>query len=120
MKKRPSVSKNPGSPGARKYGPHASAGQRKASAALLAKARAFYGNDDLVTIPQPIKSYRPPDAFVDLGEIVALEYDSIKFDGESRIYRHEATHKRRLLMSLDGGTFIVYPPFKLTKRGIEG
>jgi len=121
MKKssRKKITKNP-SPGERKHGPHATADQRKAAALALKKARDFYGTDELTTEPRPLKGYRMPDAFVDLGDVIALEYDSEKFDGEQRIYRHEATQKRRLLMSVDGSTLIVWPPFKLTKRGIEG
>jgi hypothetical protein len=111
--------KNP-SPGERKHGPHASADQRIAAATALKKARAFFDNDDLVTEPRGLKSYKMPSAFVDVGLFVAIEYDSSKFDGESRIYRHDITKKRRLLISVDGSTMIIDPPLKLTKRGIEG
>lgn len=111
--------KNP-SPGERKHGPHASADERIAAAAALKKARAFFGNDDLVTEPQALRSYRAPEAFVDIGDFVAIEYDSEKFDGKDRIYRHEGTRKRRCLLSIDGTTMVFDPPFKLTKRGIEG
>lgn len=111
--------KNP-SPGERKHGPHASADERIAAAAALKKARAFFGNDDLVTEPQALRSYRAPEAFVDIGDFVAIEYDSPKFDGTDRIYRHEGTRKRRCLLSIDGSTMVFDPPFKLTKRGIEG
>lgn len=111
--------RNP-SPGERKHGPHASADQRIAAAKALKKARDFFGNDDLVTEPRRLKTYRPPEAFVDVGLFVAIEYDSEKFDGEPRIYRHDITKKRRLLISVDGSTIIVDPPLKLTKRGIEG
>lgn len=119
MRNNPPITANP-SPGERQHGLHASATQRKAAADLLKKARAFYGSDELTTVPRPLKGYKAPEAFVELGDMVALEYDSNKFDGKGRIYRHDATHKRRLLMSLDGSTIIVWPPFKLTKRGIEG
>lgn len=111
--------KNP-SPGERKHGPHASADERIAAAAALKKARAFFGNDDLVTEPQALRSYRAPEAFVDIGDFIAIEYDSPKFDGTDRIYRHEGVRKRRCLLSIDGSTMVFDPPFKLTKRGIEG
>lgn len=111
--------KNP-SPGEKKHGPHASAAERIAAAAALKKARAFFGNDDLVTEPQALRSYRAPEAFVDIGDFVAIEYDSEKFDGKDRIYRHQGTRKRRCLLSIDGTTMVFDPPFKLTKRGIEG
>lgn len=115
---RPMV-KNP-SPGERKHGPHATADQRKEEAAALKKARAFYGNDDLVTVPRVLKSYKAPSAFVDIGDAVALVYGSDKFDGEYRVYEHEVTKKRRMLISVDGSTIVFDPPLKLTKRGIEG
>ena len=111
--------KNP-SPGVRKHGEHASADQRIEAKKALEKARAFYGNDNLTTEPKALKSYVPPVAFVDVGIGVAIEYDSDKFDGKYRIYRHEFTKKRRLLISTDGSTIIIDPPLKLTKRGIEG
>lgn len=111
--------KNP-SPGERKHGPHASADERIAAAAALKKARDFFGNDELTTEPQRLKSYKPPTAFVDVGFAVSIAYDSEKFDGEPRIYEHEFTKKRRLLISVDGSTMIIDPPLKLTKRGIEG
>lgn len=111
--------KNP-SPGERKHGPHASADERIAAATALKKARAFFGNDDLVTEPQALKSYKPPTAFVDIGDHIAIEYDSRKFDGTQRIYRHEDSVKRRCLLSIDGTTMVFDPPFRLTKRGIEG
>jgi len=113
------IVKNP-SPGERQHGPHASADQRIAAAKALKKARDFYDSDDLVTVPRELKGYKTPTAFVEIGDFVALEYDSDKFDGKPRIYRHEATRKRRFLMSVDGSTIIAHPPFKLTKRGIEG
>lgn len=107
--------KNP-SPGEMIAGPHASAAVRKA----MAKALAWYGRDDLVTEPQILKSYNAPEAVVEIGTCIALEYESHKFDGKDRIYRHECTVKRRMFISPDGSTIIVWPPFKVTKRGIEG
>lgn len=116
MRKR---TKNP-SPGEREHGPHASADQRIAAAKALKKARDFYGNDELVTVPRRLKNYKVPEAFLDAGKFIAIEYDCEKFDGESRIYRHEITKPRRLLISVDGSTLIVDPPLRITKRGIEG
>lgn len=113
------ATKNP-SPGERKHGPHASADQRIAAAAALKKARAFFGNDELVTDPKVLKGYVPPTAFVDVGLLASIVYDSDKFDGEPRLYEHECTGRHRLLISVDGSTMVVTPPLKLTKRGIEG
>lgn len=83
------------------------------------KAKAWNQNDDLVTEPILI-DWNPPESAIDVGQIVAIEYLSDKFDGVKRIYRHEVTKKRKLFLSLDGSTLIVDPPFKITKRGIEG
>lgn len=87
---------------------------------MLAKALAWFGDENLLTEPRILKNYEAPQAAVEIGEIVAIEYDSNKFDGVSRIYRHDATRKRKLFISPDGATLIVWPPFKITKRGIEG
>ena len=91
-------------------------------AATLArrKAAAFFGRNDLITEPRALKGYTPPEAFVETGDFIALEYDSHKFDGKKRIYRHEATKQRKLYISTDGSTLIIDPPLKVTKRGIEG
>lgn len=88
--------------------------------AALKKARAFYGDDSLVTQPKPLRGYVAPNAAVEIGELVAIEYDSNKFDGEPRIYRHDVTKKRKMFISIDGSTIIIQPPLKVTKRGIEG
>jgi hypothetical protein len=97
-------------------GEHASAAARLA----LKKASAFFGREDLVTQARELKGYEAPTACVEIGNLIALEYDSPKFDGKSRIYRHETTKKRKMLISLDGSTIIIWPPLKVTKRGIEG
>lgn len=83
------------------------------------KAKAWYQDPSLVTEPEQIP-YNAPKAVVDIGNIVAIEYASNKFDGVTRTYRHDVTMVRRLCISPDGSTIIVDPPFKVTKRGIEG
>lgn len=92
----------------------------KASArAAEKKAAAWYGNENLVT-PAKKKKWTPPVEFVDVGTVEAIEYESDKFDGKARLYRHDVTKKRRMLISLDGSTIVFDPPFRITKRGIEG
>lgn len=113
------VKKNP-SPGVRKYGEHATAKQRIEEAKAERAARAFFGNPDLETKAKVLRGYKAPAAFVEIGTVEAVEYNSDKFDGKERIYRHEAEKKRKFLISVDGSTIIVHPPFKVTKRGIEG
>lgn len=110
--------KNP-SPGERLYGEHASAAQRKAAAASHKKALAWHRDPKLVDSPQMFE-WEPPSSFVDIGTIAAIEYESTKFDGKSRLYRHECSKKRRLLLSTCGSVLLVFPPFRVTTRGIEG
>lgn len=83
------------------------------------KAAAWYQDETLATEPREI---RIPDhlGFVEIGRIVAIEYESKKYDGTKRIWRHDVTGKRELHVSEDGSVFVVRPGFKITKRGIEG
>ncbi len=83
------------------------------------KARAWFGKNSLVTKAQEI-DWTPPESAVHIGQFIAIEYLSDKFDGVKRIYRHDVTKVRQMLLSPDGSTIIVDPPFKITKRGIEG
>jgi hypothetical protein len=92
---------------------------KKAETKAIEKARAFYGNDDLVTIPFPIE-VDENSALVEIGEVTAIEYKSKKWDGKTRIFRHDVTKRRKLYISTDGTLLVVVPGFKLTKRGIEG
>lgn len=83
------------------------------------KAKAWFQDPGLVTEPEMV-DWTPPKSAVHIGRIVAIEYESDKFDGKSRIYRHEVTKNREMLVSIDGTTIIVLPGFKITTRGIEG
>ena len=84
------------------------------------KARDWYQNEGLETNAKPIRGYKLPSAYVKVGRIVAIEYESDKYDGKRRVWRHEATRKRDLHISTDGTTMVILPGFKITKRGIEG
>ncbi len=86
----------------------------------IEKARSWFGREDLVTEPETIPDWKPPDAVVELGTLIAIEYASDKYDGTLRVYRHEFTKSRFLAVSVDGGTAIVHPPMRITARGIEG
>jgi hypothetical protein len=68
------------------------------------------------------KTLEIPDVLeaIEVGEIVAIEYRSTKYDGRPRIWRHEVTKPRKLFISRDGRVLVVLPGFKITKRGIEG
>lgn len=83
------------------------------------KAKAWYGRPSLLTAAVPVSI--PDDVeLVDVGEILAIEYLSDKFDGNPRAYRHDVTKKRRLYISTDGSVLVIKPGFKITRRGIEG
>jgi hypothetical protein len=87
--------------------------------AVIAKAKDWFGDDSLLTPPELV-DYQAPKAAVQIGRLVAIEYESDKFDGKSRIYRHECDHAHELAVSIDGKTFIVFPPLRVTRRGLEG
>ena len=92
---------------------------RDARKKALARAAAWFGNDKLLTEPAPVK-IADDLALIEVGRITAIEYESKKFDGKSRVYRHDVTKTRILYISTDGEVLIVKPGFKITKRGIEG
>lgn len=89
------------------------------AAAITAKARMWFEDPSLVTAPEKLE-WKAPKGVIEIGQIVAIEYLSDKYDGIPTIYRHDAEKPRRLMVSPDGSTFIVDPPFKITARGIEG
>lgn len=93
----------------------------KATAARIAKkkAAAWFWDENQLTEPQELVGYEPPTSGILIGQAVAVEYRSKK-DGTTKVYRHDVTKKRDLILSVDGSTIIINPPFKVTKRGIEG
>lgn len=108
------------SPGVMLHGPHASAEQRKAAKVAEEAARRWYQDETLTTEARTLPGWKPPMAFVEVGTIVALVYRSKKYDGKTRDWEHEFTKKRRLFISPDGSTMVVYPPFQFTRQGIKG
>ena len=108
------------SPGVMLHGPHASAQQRQAAKRAEEAARRWYQDPALTTKAKALKSWTPPLAFVEVGTIVSICYQSEKYDGKSRDWEHEFTKKRRLFISPDGSTMVVYPPFQFTSQGIKG
>lgn len=83
------------------------------------KAKAWYRHPDLVTEPETVP-YAPPSAVVHIGQLVAIEYLSDKFDGKERVYRHELDSLRDLMISPDGKTLVILPGLRVTTRGLEG
>ena len=99
---------------------HRNPGQRDhATEAAIAKAKDWFGLDNLVTEPE-LLDWKAPEAAVLIGKLVAIEYSSDKYDGKERVYRHELDRARDLAISIDGSTLIVTPALRVTKRGIEG
>lgn len=92
---------------------------REAVRTALKKAAAWYRDETLVTDPES-RPWTPPKAAIHIGQLVAIEYLSDKFDGTERVYRHDFTQLRELHVSANGDTFIVLPGCKITTRGIEG
>lgn len=95
-------------------------GEAEAARKSRQAAERWYGEPELVNATKILRAHKFPKAFLDAGRITAIEYESDKFDGSPRIYRHEVTKKRRLIISSDGSTILIDPPFRITKRGIEG
>jgi len=93
---------------------------RSARSKAEKKAKDWYQREDLTTEARPIKGFKLPEAYVEVGRIVAIEYESDKYDGKKKVWRHEVTKPRELHVSTDGSTLVVLPGFKITKRGIEG
>ncbi len=83
------------------------------------KAAAWYQRESLTT---GAKTIRLPDTVeaVEVGKIVSITYESDKYDGRKRLWKHDVTGNRTLHISTDGKVLVVLPGFKITKRGIEG
>jgi len=92
---------------------------RDARKKALARAAAWFGNDKLLTEPALVK-IADDLALIEVGRIVAIEYESKKYDGKTRVYRHNVVKTRILYISTDGEVLIIKPGLKITKRGIEG
>lgn len=84
-----------------------------------AKALEWFGHPDLLTQPERV-SWTPPKFAVEIGNLVAIEYASDKWTGVEKVYRHEFEQIRTMAISPDGSTIVVFPPFQITERGIEG
>lgn len=83
------------------------------------KAKAWYQMERLET---GAKTIRLPDTVeaVEIGKIISITYESDKYDGRKRLWKHDVTGDRTLHISTDGKVMVVLPGFKITKRGIEG
>jgi len=91
----------------------------KPGAKASKKAEAWYQKKSLVTGAQTINLPDTVEA-VEIGRIVSITYESDKYDGRKRLWKHDVTGNRTLHISTDGKVMVVLPGFKITKRGIEG
>jgi hypothetical protein len=105
----------------RKPAPRRNPSQRTPEAVqeAIQTAGKWFGDPSLVTEPERIP-WTPPKAAIEIGNLVALEYASNKWTGEETVYRHEFEQIRSMAISPDGSTIVVWPPFQITERGIEG
>jgi len=83
------------------------------------KAAAWYQKESLTTGAETIRLPQTVEA-VKIGKIVSITYESDKYDGRKRLWKHDVTGDRDLHISTDGKVLVVLPGFKVTKRGIEG
>lgn len=83
------------------------------------KAKAWYQKETLNTGARTINLPHTVEA-VEIGKIVSITYESDKYDGRKRLWKHDVTGDRTLHISTDGKVMVVLPGFKVTKRGIEG
>ena len=83
------------------------------------KALAWYQKESLVNGSQVIKLPDTVEA-VEIGRIVSITYESDKYDGKKRLWKHDVTGQKTLHISTDGKVMVILPGFKITKRGIEG
>jgi hypothetical protein len=83
------------------------------------KAAAWY---QMKRLESGAKTINLPDTVeaVEIGKIVSITYESDKYDGRKRLWKHDVTGDRTLHISTDGKVLVVLPGFKVTKRGIEG
>jgi hypothetical protein len=88
-------------------------------ARTIEKAREWFGDAALVTEPETMP-WNPPKTAVHIGQLVAIEYLSDKFDGVETVYRHVFDEMLDCVISLDGRTIVLSPGLKITDRGIEG
>lgn len=83
------------------------------------KAAAWYQMKNLETGARTINLPETVEA-VEIGKIISITYESDKYDGRKRLWKHDVTGDRTLHISTDGKVLVVLPGFKVTKRGIEG
>lgn len=85
----------------------------------LKKAAAWYQKESLLDGVQTIKLPHTVEA-VKIGRIVSITYESDKYDGRKRLWKHDVTGHKELHISADGKVLVVLPGFQVTKQGIKG
>lgn len=85
----------------------------------LKKAAAWYQDENLV---DGVKTIRLPHTVeaVEVGKLISITYESDKYDGKKRLWKHDVTGDKTLHISADGKVLVVLPGFQVTKQGIKG
>ncbi len=85
----------------------------------LKKAAAWYQDERLV---DGVKTIRLPQTVeaVEVGKLISITYESDKYDGKKRLWKHDVTGDKTLHISADGKVLVVLPGFQVTKQGIKG
>lgn len=85
----------------------------------LKKATAWYQDERLV---DGVKTIRLPHTVeaVEIGKLISITYESDKYDGRKRLWKHDVTGDKTLHISADGKVLVVLPGFQVTKQGIKG
>jgi len=85
----------------------------------LKKAGAWYQKESLVDGVETIRLPHTVEA-VRIGKIISITYESDKYDGHKRLWKHDVTGDKDLHISADGKVLVVLPGFQVTKQGIKG
>lgn len=85
----------------------------------LKKAGAWYQKESLVDGVETIRLPHTVEA-VKIGKIISITYESDKYDGRKRLWKHDVTGDKDLHISADGKVLVVLPGFQVTKQGIKG
>jgi len=88
-------------------------------ATALKKAKAWYQKESLVDGVQTIRLPHTVEA-VKIGKLISLTYESEKYDGRKRLWKHDVTGDKDLHISADGKVLVVLPGFVVTSQGIKG
>ena len=85
----------------------------------MKKAAAWYQKESLLDGVETIRLPHTVEA-VRIGKLISITYESDKYDGRKRLWKHDVTGDKDLHISADGKVLVVLPGFQVTKQGIKG